>query len=137
MKKHTRPAAPKDLGLIGRDHLRTRLIETGADEDTFRYKKEFVTDGGLPQVVEVAFGDCPKGTGRKVVTGVNWSPGISNPFRKIGPTGESLDTYLAEQRAGTHGEPITLVIHLACPCVSYTDRGKTAIVMGGKDDLEQ
>jgi len=53
MKKHTRPAAPKDLGLIGRDHLRTRLIETGADEDTFRYKKEFVIDGGLPQVVEV------------------------------------------------------------------------------------
>jgi DNA topoisomerase VI subunit B len=85
MQKHTRPVAPKDLGLIGEDHLRTRFAEAGADEKTFKYKREFVDDGGVPQVVEAAFGYCPKGEEREIVAGVNWSPGISNPFRKLGP----------------------------------------------------
>jgi DNA topoisomerase VI subunit B len=138
MQKYSRPVAPKDLGLIGEDHLRKRFTEAGANEQTFKYKREFVApgDGRVPQVVEMAFGYCPKGDKRQIVAGVNWSPGISNPFRKLGPYGESLDTYLSEQRAGNSGEPITLVIHLASPRVDFTDRGKTALALGAGDQGE-
>src|SRR5262245_62570212 len=106
MQKHSRPVGPKDLGLVGEDHLRKRCTEGAAKEQTFKYKREFVAlgDGRVPQVVEMAFGYCPQGTKRQIVAGVNWSPGTSNPFRKLGPYGESLDTYLSEQRAGNSNE---------------------------------
>jgi DNA topoisomerase VI subunit B len=131
MQKHSRPVKPKDLGLIGEDHLRARFAVAGADAKTFRYKREFV-DGDLPQVIEVAFGYGPQSSARHLVAGVNWSPGINNPFRVLGRYGRSLDSFLAEQRAGTPDEPITLLIHLACPRVDYTDRGKSALVVSGE-----
>jgi DNA topoisomerase VI subunit B len=136
MQAQSRPVRPKDLGLIGEDHLRVRFIADGVDERTFRYKREFV-DGDLPQIVEVAFGYCPEGTGRQLVTGVNWSPGINNPFRVLGRYGQSLDNYLSEQRVGDPDESITLVIHLACPRVDYTDRGKSALVVAGELSAEE
>jgi DNA topoisomerase VI subunit B len=137
MQKHTRPVAPKDLGRIGEDHLRARFVDAGADPKTFKYSREFVVEEGLPMVVEMAFGFCPKGDEREIVTGVNWSPAINNPFRKLGPYGESLDTYLAQQRASLHNEPITLLIHLASPRVDFTDRGKTAIALHGTHAEEE
>jgi DNA topoisomerase VI subunit B len=131
MRNHSRPVKPPDLGVIGEAHLRARFIAAGADEETFRYSKQVFTEGDLPQVVECAFGYCPKGKERHIVTGVNWSPGINNPFRVLGRYGQSLDTILMEQRAGKADEPITLVIHMACPRVDYTDRGKSALVLAG------
>jgi DNA topoisomerase VI subunit B len=135
MQEETRPVQPKDLGMIGKDHLRARFAAAGADERTFRYSRQFV-DGDLPQVVEVAFGYCPTRKRRQIVTGVNWSPGITNPFRVLGAYGQSLDTFLAEQRAGNDAEPVTLVIHMACPRVDYTDRGKSALVISGEMSRE-
>src|SRR5262249_53735304 len=38
------------------------------------------------------------------------------------------DSILEQQRAGCD-EPIVLVVHLACPGVQYTDRGKSAVVL--------
>jgi hypothetical protein len=130
MEKQSRPLKPKDLGIIGEDHLRARFAAAGADEKTFRYNRQFV-DGDLPQIIEVAFGYCPNGRQREIVASVNWSPGISNPFRVLGQYGQSHDTFLTEQRAGNPDEPITLVIHMACPRVNYTDRGKSAVVVSG------
>jgi DNA topoisomerase VI subunit B len=97
MQAHSRPVRPKDLGLIGEDHLRARFIADGVDERTFRYKREFI-NGDLPQVIEVAFGYCPEGTRRQLVAGVNWSPGINNPFRVLGRYGQSLDVPLRATR---------------------------------------
>ena len=54
------------------------------------------------------------------MTGVNWSPGILNPFRELGRFGQSLDSLLSEQRA-SFDEP--------GPRVEYTDRGKSAVVV--------
>jgi hypothetical protein len=136
MQKHSRPVNPKDLGLIGEDHLRARFKAAGADEKTFQYKREFV-DGDLPQVIEVGFGYCPKGKRRQLVAGVNWSPGIVNPFRVLGRYGQSLDTILSQQRAADPDEPITLVIHLAIPRAEYTDRGKSALVIAGELTAEE
>ena len=77
-------------------------------------------------------GYCPEGTdGRRIVTGVNWSASVgTNPFRNLRAGGESLDSILAQQRAG-RDEPIVTVLHLACPRVEYLDRGKSSIVVPG------
>jgi hypothetical protein len=42
-------------------------------------------------------------------------------------SGQSLDTILSQQRAD-RDEPVILVLHMACPRVEYTDRGKSAVV---------
>ena len=83
----------------------------------------------MPEVVEVAFGYRPNGANeRRIITGINWSPAIGNPFRSLGPDGESLDSILSEQRAG-RDEPIIVVLHLARPCIDYTDHGKSAVAI--------
>jgi len=64
----------------------------------------------------------------RLITGVNWSPGIVNPFRALGPYHQSLDTVLSQQRAD-RDEPVIVLLHLACPRVEYTDRGKSAVVV--------
>ena len=88
------------------------------------------TPGSGVSVVETAFGwiDDDSAT-RRLVTGVNWSPGILNPFRELGSYGQSLDTVLSQQRVA-RDEPVILVLHVACPRVEYTDRGKSAVVVG-------
>jgi hypothetical protein len=84
-------------------------------------------------VQETAFGFCPaKGRSRRIVTGVNWSPGILNPFRELGRFGQSLDSVLERLYVGRN-EPVVILLHIACPRVSYTDRGKSAVVIGGDE----
>ena len=114
----------------------------GGDPETFTYNRTIGETGGVPRVIEFAFGihraglDGSNGPRRKVITGVNWSPGINNPFRQLGRGGESLDGVLAEVRANTT-QPVLAVLHLACPRVAYTDRGKSAIVVEGGADGEE
>jgi DNA topoisomerase VI subunit B len=126
MQEATRPVQAKDLGVIGADHLAARFEAMGADPETFTYKRIFGESGGLPYVIEAAFGYRPSGQRRVISTGANWSPAIIDPFRQIGH--ESLDAILAEQHAGV-GEPIAFALHLACPRVSFTDHGKGAIAL--------
>jgi DNA topoisomerase VI subunit B len=128
MIAYTRPVKPEALGIIGKDHLRHRLEAAGCEMATFRYKQVKSRDAGLPWVIEAAFAWCPDLTGRRLITGVNWSPGIVNPFRALGPFRQSLDTVLSQQRAD-HDEPVIVFLHLACPRVEYTDRGKSAVVV--------
>jgi hypothetical protein len=94
--------------------------------DSFNYKKILAETDSLPCVVEMAFGWCPRLGYRRLVTGVNWSPGIGNPFRTMGKYGSSLDTLLQKQRVD---EDCVVVLHLACPRVAYTDRGKSVVVI--------
>ena len=93
MQRQSRPVKPKDLGLIGKDHLAARFKAAGADLETFRYRRTFGETDGIPDVIETAFGWCPDGANkRRIITGVNWSPAIGNPFRSLGAYGESLDS---------------------------------------------
>jgi DNA topoisomerase VI subunit B len=133
MQAASRPVKPKDLGVIGKGHLAGMFKAAGADLESFQYKcTPLTTDDGLPQVIESAFGFCPdKGGERRQVVGVNWSPGIINPFRSLGPFGKSLDAILTEQRAGNPNEPIIFLLHLAHPRVEYSDRGKSTVVVNG------
>jgi hypothetical protein len=147
MKRYTRPINPQRLGMLGEDHLKTRLLAMGVQEESFRYHKiirpksknsENQTDDKsclieLPSVLESAFGylgtEAPEE--RRIFSGANWSAAIKNPFRSFGHTGEGLETQLSNLRA-TRSEPIIFVLHLAQPRVEYTDRGKSAIVIGGE-----
>ena len=83
-------------------------------------------------MIETAFGYCPDRETEdepcRLVTAVNWSAAFKNPFRQLGTWGESLDTILSECRIDDD-EPVIFVLHLACPRIQYTDRGKTAVVI--------
>lgn len=128
MKRHTKPVKPIALGVIGKDHVAARFKAIGCKMDTFTYKRVIGESDGVPWIVETAFGGCPEAEHRRIVTGVNWSPGIVNPFRQLGRNGRSLDSILEQQRAG-QDEPVVLLLHLACPRVEFADRGKSSIVV--------
>jgi hypothetical protein len=130
MKAASRPVKPQRLGFIGEEHLKARLLAMGVQEKSFRYARK-VAKEGLPWVIESAFGyrgEDAEG-GRRICVGANWSSAINNPFRCFGSTGEGMETTLAQLRA-TRDEPIVVVLHLAHPRVEYTDRGKSALVIG-------
>ncbi len=133
MKDNTRRVGHRRLGFIGEAHLRQCFEELGAGMDTFKYQKVLDETDGRPEILEVAFAWCPTlGDDRRLVTGVNWSPGIVNPFRRLGETGESLDSYLQRLRCGVD-EEVVIFMHLATPLAQYTDRGKSAIVLTAGD----
>ena len=128
MQAHTKPVQPRRLGAIGKDHLRSRCETLGGEMESFRYKKIDVVHDDLPWLVETAFCWCPELEKPCFVTGVNWSAGILDPFRELGEWGESLDSILEQQRAG-NDEPVLFLLHVACPRVEYTDRGKSAVAI--------
>lgn len=132
MQANSKPIKPAALGIIGRDHVAQRFAEFGCEVESFQYKRVTEVDNdGLPVVVETAFGWRGEDSeaGRRIVTGVNWSPGIVNPFRKFGTAyGDGLAALLERQRAGAY-EPIVFLLHVVCPRVRYTDRGKSAVAM--------
>lgn len=130
MQRHSKPVKAQRLGVIGKDHLRRRFEAAGCQPESFTYKARSGETDGLPWVQETAFGYCPQVKVRRFVTGVNWSPGILNPFRELGKFGQSLDGVLERLRVGK-GEPVIVLLHVACPRVAYTDRGKSAVVVTG------
>lgn len=136
MQRHTRPPHARDLGVIGRDHLLARFGACGVRGETFQYKAVIGdADNGVPAVIETAFGWRPDAYARRIVTGVNFSVALGNPFRSFGQTGQGLEHLLAQQRAGRN-EPIVFFLHLASPRVEFSDRGKTALVIGeGKPEI--
>jgi hypothetical protein len=140
MRKHTRPVAPKYLGIIGEDHFKARFLAAGGSAETFRYEQRKGFDEDIPYVVEFAFGlhqsglDASGAVSRKIMTGANWSAAIANPFRSFGATGEGLESTLAKVRANAR-EPVICALHLAHARIQFADRGKSSIIL--TDDGEQ
>jgi hypothetical protein len=132
MQEASKPVKPRLLGMIGMNHLARLMAAVDVEMMTFEYSHTFgVTEDGVPFVVEFAFGWRPESK-RRLITGVNWSPAITNPFQRLGPYNNSLDGILSEQRV-RYCDPVALVLHVACPRVEYTDRGKSAIVVAQAD----
>jgi DNA topoisomerase VI subunit B len=142
MRRYSKPVAPKHLGIIGDEHLKTRFLTAGGNAETFKYQRRFnVTDDGIPYVVEFAFGlhqsglsKEGRGVSRKFVTGANWSAAIANPFRRFGKTGEGLESTLGKVRTDAN-QPVICALHLASAYIQYADRGKSSIIL--TDDAEQ
>ncbi len=130
MKDNSKEVKPSALGIIGKEHLCQRFLEAGGDETTFHYKKLTDVDEGVPMVIETAFALFRKETERRrIITGVNWSGAIGNPFRSLGASyRDGLNALLEKQMAGST-EPVMLLLHCACPSVMYVDRGKTSIAI--------
>ena len=139
MCKHSKPVAPKHLGVIGADHLKQRFLAAGGNADTFKYQqRKGMNSDGIPYIVEFAFGLHQSGlegtkVSRKFVTGANWSVGIHNPFRAFGSTGEGLESTLAKVRANA-SSPVICALHLASAYIQYADRGKSAIILTEEAD---
>ena len=131
MQGRSRPVKPRDLGVIGRDHLACFVAAAGGDPDSFAYYLEEQTVGGVPYLAEVAFAHAPDAETRTLVTGLNFSPSIGrNPFRSLGPV-QSLDGLLSGQLAGP-GEPVIVCVHLTAPRLDFLDRGKSAVALPRK-----
>jgi hypothetical protein len=103
-----------------------RLVFKTSRLGEFCSKRELINQTGH------GFGYCPNGPAhRRIITGINWSVSIgADPFRRLGPGGESLAAILTEQRAGSH-EPIVTVLHVGCPQIRYLDRGKSSVAIPG------
>lgn len=93
------------------------------EADSVRYKKVEGEAGGLPFVLEVALGiytdtymDTLWGGERDVAVGLNWSATFQPPIRE-------LLNLLGQQRVDAH-DPVVILVHLACPLMQFTDRGK-------------
>jgi hypothetical protein len=130
MQEHSRPVKPRDLGVIGADHLRRFCEVAGAGAESFRYRVVIgQTDEEIPFIVEAAFACAPEGgQRRRLVLGVNFAAALSNPYRSIATHYDGLETLLAEQRCDAE-EPIVIVLHLVCARVDYQDRGKSSLVV--------
>ncbi len=82
MKRHGKMVKPSSLGILGEKLVAARF---GAlcDMRTFKYKRIEGEDAGVPWVLEAAFAWDPEGRQRRLITGINWSPCILNPFRDL------------------------------------------------------
>jgi Histidine kinase-, DNA gyrase B-, and HSP90-like ATPase len=125
MQDHSRPVKPEVLGLIGENHWREAFLAIGADLAGFKYSRILGHDQDLPFVVETAFAPGPD---YSVISGINWSAALHDPFRSLGPTRGSLFGVLVEQRAA-HAS-VLVGVHLATPTIQFVDRGKSTVVLG-------
>jgi DNA topoisomerase VI subunit B len=123
-----KPVKPLALGVIGKEHLQARFTAVGCEMESFKYVRDKGVTNGLPWIIETAFAWCPEAQQRRIITGVNWSAAIINPFRELGTYGDSLDSILAKQRAD-RDKPVVFVLHLALPRPQYADRGKSSVVI--------
>jgi DNA topoisomerase VI subunit B len=132
MHMQTSAVKPVDLGVIGKQNLMNRFEALGADLDSFQYKRVFSRKAELPYVIEVAFAYVPaERDPRVLMTGINFSPAIVNPFRQLGRGGEGLERVLAGQRVEAK-DPVIVAVHFTCPVVTYLDRGKSAVALKGE-----
>jgi DNA topoisomerase VI subunit B len=132
LQKHSRPVRPELLGVIGEEHLKSLCISAGGEPQSFKY---FLSPGyadGRPYVVEIAtcaFKKWVRGKegapGRELITGVNFSATLENPFQTFRGM-EELDEILTDLRAGKSA-PVVVLVHYACPHIEYLDRGKSRI----------
>jgi DNA topoisomerase VI subunit B len=118
MQQAAQPVRAKLLGKLGQGHLRDFLANHfDVVPATVRYRVQTGVAEGLPYVLEVAMAvKQDSAQARTIRSGVNWSPAIGRLF------GE-LDGLLGEMRVDSF-DPVVLLAHLACPLVTYTDKGK-------------
>lgn len=128
MRAASAPVKPQALGVLGDHHLRSVLAAHGGQPATIRSKRVAAIDdaSGRPFVLEVAFAARADTQPRRLLTGINWAPTLVDPFREFAGYGIGLDGLLHELRVAVH-DPVTVVIHLACPHLPYTDRGKSGL----------
>jgi DNA topoisomerase VI subunit B len=124
MQARAREVKPQALGVLGQAHLTQMLTEAyGVDPATLTYRCQKGVVEGLPYVLEVACGwpaDAEEGTGVRLY-GYNHAPALKTPFPQL--------EALCDQVEIDASDPVTLLVHLTCPRLDATDRGKTAVTL--------
>jgi DNA topoisomerase VI subunit B len=123
MQGSGRLVKPRALGVIGEDHFRSIFAVDKADQDHLKYAPVAGEEGGLPYLVEVAFSPAAEVSTTPLVSGVNWSPAIHDPFRSL------VASVLYAQHVDLYRDPVLLGVHVATPSVSFVDRGKSSVVL--------
>jgi DNA topoisomerase VI subunit B len=128
MKAESKPIKPASLGIIGEAHFRAWFERQEVSLNSFKYIKTADVDEstGLPFVVEIAFAARDDDGSLQLLPGVNWSPALTDPFRLLNSYGLGLNGLLNSLHVG-HDDAVTLALHLACPHLNYTDRGKSSL----------
>ena len=122
MQQAARPVKPDMLGVLGQAHCVDRLQRYGATADSIEYRRAQGEANGLPYSLEVAFGvKADSEQIRTLSIGINFSPALEQPFSE-------LDAMLSEARC-TWRDPAAMLVHLACPLVQFSDRGKARAVL--------
>lgn len=130
MQAASKPVTPARLGQIGRANFERRLVDFGCIPETVAYKASKADGGGRPSVTEVAFGEVEDElASRTLITGANWAPGVDDYFRSMAP---DLGAILAAQKA-TYDQPLFVAVHVAHPCLKYSDSGKTSLFVPSGD----
>lgn len=120
MKDNSFPVKPLQLGLIGEEHIKNRMLEMGIIEESFKYAyMKRYDENNLPYILETAFAVKPEEdkSGRVIITGLNWTPTLDISINEI-------KECLSKCRVDFH-DPIIVMIHLAKPRFEFVDRGKT------------
>jgi hypothetical protein len=131
LQEHTRPVRPEMLGVIGDAHLRQLMVNAGGEPQSFKYIATPGFADGVPYMVEIAL--CPFkawvdggiAPDRMLITGVNFSVTLENPFDTMKNLA-GLTEMLADLKAG-ESAPVIVCVHYASPHIEYLDRGKSRI----------
>jgi len=125
MQRASRPVKPAALGAIGEAHMRAWF--TGRERVTpqsVRYRQVCGEAAGLPFILELAFGinafdysDC----GRELIVGLNWAPVLQVPMGQL--------SELMGEAQVTYSDPVAMALHIACPRLEFTDRGKSRLAL--------
>ena len=123
MQALSRPVKLGDHGWIGAGHLDDRLIDDDCDEGSIAYRRQEIVEGGVPYVIEVAFGYRPDPDeaqyGLRVVEGFNFAPAIGGSPFQLEQRLASLDV--------DDDDPVTVFAHMTSPRFSFADKGKAKI----------
>jgi hypothetical protein len=123
MQQRARPVVPQRLGVLGGASLSEALATLYAvDPETIVYRAQKGTTDGLPYSLEGACG-CANDAeaGRLLLCGFNFTPALGVPFRDL--------PWLCGNADVNEDDPVTLVMHVTCPRLDATDRGKTAVTL--------
>jgi hypothetical protein len=130
MRQHSKPVKPERLGLIGRDHFACLFAADGAEPDQVKYSRELGHDGDLPFVVEAAFAPIKDLSSTPLVSGINWSPAIGDPFRwSASAWSHHTLRGLVRDRHVVAGTSTLIGVSVATPTVSFVDRGKSSAML--------
>jgi hypothetical protein len=123
MQARARPVDPKRLGVLGGAYLSEALTTLYAvDPASIIYRAQKGTTEGLPYSLEVACGYANDAeAGRQLLCGFNFTPALGVPFRDL--------PWLCGHADVNEDDPVTLVVHVTCPRLDATDRGKTAVAL--------
>ena len=128
MQARAKAIKPPVLGVLGEAYVRQALTGWyGAQEDTLTYRCQKGVADGLPYVLEVACGwqgaaaETEEERPRVSLCGYNFAPGLRTPFPQI--------ETLCDDAEIDYDDPVVLFVHLTCPRLDATDKGKTSVVL--------